>query len=753
MCRPLPLCPHVGVRAAVAAIAVVVAAGCPGRDDLDGRRRPIPGLEGGGSAYELDLGAAAPVFDLYDNRAAAISYTDGALVIEAGTADMAKYISGGYGNPWHLQATDSGRRAALVYGQAGSMSVPADGAGDGIEPGPGGGVTISLFARAAQPDQLVSVFVDERRVGDIAMPTTEWQRYAVEVPADIWPKTAPAGEHGVRLYFRHTGELDGRRSAAAIARVRIGRPGPVEQAPYRAGPVVRAGARLDALQVTGPARLSYYLTVPDASAALVFAHARPDAGETALAVRVARSGQGVQERWQGRAGPNWQPARIELGDLAGEVVRIDLVSAGPADWGRPRLVAPAPAAAPSPDRPAVDHIIMWVVSALRADRVDAGRVPTPGFARLAARGLRFENAVSAAPSPAPAHVALLSGRHPASDELPAEVDTVAERLTAAGYATTLISGNGFVNDERGFARGFAVYDNPMRRRHPFHARVLWQRARQVLKRRAGGRSFTVVVTVEPHLPYMPSPESLAAEWTGGPVRFEPVDTIALAEAVAAGRERLSSDERDYVRALYDGEVRDADAAFAAMLDDLVELGLADRTAVVLVGDHGEELWERGGFGHGSHLHQEVLRVPLILAWTGVSPGTRADPVSLVDLVPTVLDLAGTPADPLLPGRSLLAPPGPDDLLPAPVFSHLPGRARAVIAGSYKLVVPLRGRPALYDLGADPGERQDLAGQRPLVERYLHNLFGLGVAYQDVWSRRRWGHPGNLRAAFSADHGL
>jgi arylsulfatase A-like enzyme len=339
--------------------------------------------------------------------------------------------------------------------------------------------------------------------------------------------------------------------------------------------------------------------------------------------------------------------------------------------------------------------------------------------------------------------------------MPGDVATVAERLSGGGFITALISGNGFINDEVGFARGFSVYENPMRRRHPFHARVLWQRARRLLQRHADGRTFLYIVTVEPHLPYRPSPESLAAEWDRGPARFEPTDTIALAESVAAGAATLTPEEQTYVEALYDATVRDADAAFAAMLADLEQLGVADRTAVILVSDHGEELWERGGFGHGRHLHQEVLRVPLLIGLPHGASGTgrtvdRA--VTLLDLFPTVLALAGLPVDPQAQGESLLEPASEPELA-RPLFAHLPGQGRSVELAGYKLIVPVQGSQRLYDLDADPGEQRDRFDELPLVARYLRNVFGIGVAYEPVWSRKRWGHPGNVRAAFAADHGL
>lgn len=795
--------------------ALLLAAGCQGRDDLDGSRRPVAGLPPPGQTYAVALGNARPVFDLFDNRAAAVVHADGALVIECGTADMVKYVEGAYRSPWHLHARDQGERTALIAGLAGELYLPIDADPGGVGTGAGaGGLTISLWARPTKAKQLVSVFLNERRLGDIAMPETRWQGHRIQVPAGI----ARPGENKLRFYFRHTADLDGVRTAAAIARVRVGAPGAADAmaAPALvAGPVTREGGRLDALQVARPSRLSFYLAVPAEAPALVFAHAAPapaaagapasgaasgaasgpasapasapasgsapstspspsaaTSPSTSLAVHVATTQATATRVWQAQAGAAWADARIDLAAYAGQIVRIDLVSDGPADWGRPQIVVgasspgappPAPGAgSPQAAAPAAtgapataSHIIVWVVSALRADRVFGAAVPTPGFTALAERGLGFLHAITAAPVPGAAHVAMLTGRYPRGSEMPGDIATLAERLSQSGFITALISGNGFINDEVGFARGFSVYENPMRRRHPFHARVLWQRARRQLQRHADGRTFLYIVTVEPHLPYRPSPESLAAEWDRGPMRFEPTDTIALAESVAAGAATLTPEEQTYVEALYDATVRDADAAFAAMLADLEQLGVADRTAVILVSDHGEELWERGGFGHGRHLHQEVLRVPLVVATPRGASGTgrtvdRA--VTLLDVFPTVLSLAGLPVDPQAQGESLLEPASEPELA-RPLFANLPGQARSLELAGYKLVVPMQGPQQLYALDADPGEQRDRFAELPLVARYLRNVFGIGVAYEQVWSRKRWGHPGNVRAAFAADHGL
>lgn len=728
-------------------MTLLAGVACRGRDDLDGSRRPIPGLGETAREYHLDRHGLRLAYDFYDNRAAAGIHVGGRLRIDAGSVEFVKYIDGGYRTRWHLGVEVDGRRAALIDGLGGELAFPLDHDPDGIARARDGSLPIEIEARAAKPHQLVSVFLNEVRLGDIAMPTTEWKRYSIPAPAE----TIREGENRLRFYFRYAGDLAGQRSAAAIATLSIG--SGTGQAGMTAEAAIHGDQRMAALHVPGASRLSYYLPVPARGAQLLLA----TAGVGPLSIQVAGQGSGGATRvWEGAGSEKWKPARVDLGDFAGEVVRIDLVSGGVADWGRPQLgAAPAepPAGASAGVRPA-DHVIVWVVAALRYDRFAAEKPPA-GFSQLVERGIRFTHASSAAPMPGPAHVALMTGRYPRGGHIPPTARTLAERFRDAGYSTALISGNGFVNDEAGFARGFDTYINPMRLRNPFGAHILWQKARRVLQNHRDGHAFVYVATVEPHLPYTPSHDSVAREWRDRPMRFSPAETAQLSEAVRSGKERLTQEERDYITALYDAEVRDSAAAFAEMLDDLDQMGLRDRTAIILVGDHGEELFERGNFGHGDSLYQEVLHVPLVVAPPGMAGPQVVDrAVELVDVYPTALALAGIPVNPSCQGRSLLGGDGDDEgPLPEPVQSHLPGWGRSLRLGRYQLIVPLRGGYQLYDLVADPAERNNLAGKSPLVERYLRDVFGIAVAFQSPWSRQRWGTALDTKAAFAADHGL
>jgi choline-sulfatase len=721
--------------------------GCSGRDDLDGRRVPVPGLPKRGPAYALDYGARTVAYDLHNNRAAAAVFLDGALHIDCGTADFAKYAEGAYRSPWHLGQRVDGVRAALVDGLAGELYFPLDDAPGGVQRDRQGGISIWLLARAARPNQLVSVFVNEHALRDIAMPGPDWDWHGIKVPAGLLIR----GENKLRFYFRHAGEIVGVRTASAVARIVVGGAAPpAADARLLSEEISLPTGHLAALSAPRPSRLSYYLALPARQPALAFAAA--STGRSAI--RVQLNGEVL---WEGAAAEDWQTKVIELGGFGGQLVRLDLLADGPVHWGRPSILEEGAAQTASPAAPATlaDHVIVWTVSSLRADRVDNPEVPTPNFSRLAGEGIYFRRAVAAAPAPGPAHVAFMTGRYASSDVVPAGASTLGERFRAAGYTTVLVSGNGFVNDEVGFARGFNHYMNPMRRRRPHSARVLWQLARRSLTEHKDSRTLLYIATSEPHLPYTPSERARRNLWKGPSPGIDPAHSAVVSSNVRNGKRSVGAEQRAYLRALYDAEVQDADRAFGNMLNDLKKLGIADRTAVVLVGDHGEELWERGNLGHGASLYREVLEVPLIIWFPRGLPARVVDePVEAADVYPSVLELAGIAPNAEAQGLSLLPLARGADRAHAVALANLPGRARAVVAGRYKLIVPRAGPHELYDLTDDPGELSNQMGSLPVVERFLRTVFGLRVAYENAWQRRRWGAPnGALLPAFAEDHGI
>ncbi|MGH7337617.1 MAG: sulfatase, partial [Myxococcota bacterium] len=402
----------------------------------------------------------------------------------------------------------------------------------------------------------------------------------------------------------------------------------------------------------------------------------------------------------------------------------DLSSAPPA----PPPADPPPAAVAQPP-----NILVYLIDTLRADHLGCYGYPkptSPAIDAFAERAVRFREARANASWTRPAVATILTGLYPIThqtqrtqDRLSDRFVTVAERLSAAGWQTAMVTTNANVARKFGFGQGFDHFDYfAERMRGPeTHVRssVAQRAALDWLDRRDPSRPFFVFVhTADPHDPYTPAPEfrrRFAADVEdrriGSRTSMAQLESLPEAQASAQRRALIS---------LYDGEVAQNDESFGKLLAELARRGLDRTTAVLLTSDHGEEFFEHGGWKHGQTLYEEQLRIPLVLSLPGGrGAGTVvADPVEQIDLAPTLLDLARLPIPRELPGRSLVphvdgrSPARPGHVFYAWLETH--GRALAAATRSdWKLIEnraardPLVKAPfELYSLGSDAEERHD-----------------------------------------------
>jgi arylsulfatase A-like enzyme len=361
------------------------------------------------------------------------------------------------------------------------------------------------------------------------------------------------------------------------------------------------------------------------------------------------------------------------------------------------------------------RVVLWIsYDTLRADHLGAWGYARPTSPRLDAR-LRefvvFDQAISTSSWTLPALASQMTGRYPTAHgavhpraALSPGVRTVFEALAEAGFMVLGVTANVYVSTEYGLARGFDALWYTQGR-----ALGVGILARRALLERGRGDVALFLHYMDPHSPYAP-PAPFDRRF--GSAYDGPVDGRNYAD-----RGPLSRAEMDHVQALYDGEIAYADEEAEALLRDLAREGLMENAVVVVSADHGEEFQEHGSWHHGGTLYREVVHVPLAMRVLGI-PGRRVpDPVSLVDLAPTVLDAVGVPPPATFMGRSLLprlrGRPAPPD----PIFaeteltatrSHLVSlrdgpRAFFLSLGASE---PPEGTAALYDLASDPAERID-----------------------------------------------
>lgn len=423
-----------------------------------------------------------------------------------------------------------------------------------------------------------------------------------------------------------------------------------------------------------------------------------------------------------------------------------------ATWTALVALALGTACGPPGEAPRPRNAILVVIDTLRADRMSvygAERVTTPALERLATERTVFEQAVTNATWTLPAMAGLLAGRYVDGRVLDARLRTsLVERLEAAGFATAAFTGGGFVSRRYGFERGFETfreeaYANPLgneraRARRDEHdprdeIGTTFARAARWLAEHGREPFFLLMHTYEPHTPYLRDTYAESLDPGGLPPRFG----VVAAAFAKRGEMALDEGRLRYIRALYDGGVRESDRQVGRLLDRLERLGLADDTLVLVTSDHGDDLGDRSPpapGNHGHNLFDEQALVPLIvrdptLPTTVSRVGAQ---VRTIDIVPTILDRLGVDPGPGVTGRSLAPLMTGAEQKGRPAWMRSirnTGSESIAIAGlrtrDRKLVVDASaaepGEPpriALFDLEADPGERHDLSRDRPAELRAL-----------------------------------
>jgi arylsulfatase A-like enzyme/tetratricopeptide (TPR) repeat protein len=363
------------------------------------------------------------------------------------------------------------------------------------------------------------------------------------------------------------------------------------------------------------------------------------------------------------------------------------------------------------------NIVLVTLDTTRADHLGCyGYAPatTPNIDALARGGVLFTQAASVAPLTLPAHSSIMTGMYPThhgvrvngATALGQSQTTLAEVLSARGYATGAFVG-AFVLDGRwGLNQGFSVYDDAFDLEKYKHLDLagVQRPADQVMDAALawldGHKHDPFLAWIhlyDPHSPYEP-PEPFRSQHGGRGL---------------AG--------------LYDGEIAFADAQVGRLVSWLRTNALDERTVMVVMGDHGEGLGSHGEGTHGYFVYDYATRVPFLV----VTPfaelrGIRVDSqVSSVDVFPTVLGLCGIGGGPRVQGRSLL-PAMLHRRSPAETYAYAEsmtpnlqfgwGALHSLRSTRYKLIQAPRAE--LYDLLADPGEETNVFDRNPDVARRM-----------------------------------
>ena len=359
------------------------------------------------------------------------------------------------------------------------------------------------------------------------------------------------------------------------------------------------------------------------------------------------------------------------------------------------------------------NLIVYVSDALRTDHVGcygARRVHTPTIDELAGEGVRFDQAIAAAPWTCPSTTSMITGLYPHHHgylhwdaRLDPGLPTLFSVAAAHGYAT-----GSFVFDESYLFKGFPDA-NVAGTSETLDGVVAW------LREHRDERFVLWFHSWATHMPY----DVLHAERK---------EWLAAKQAIMSGIQSDSASALEELRESYARAVeRSSEHLLAGFLGELDALGLRETTALAFVSDHGESWGERfadkqavrGTYHmHGATLYDEIVEVPLILAAPGlVEPGVVTAQVSLVDLAPTLLDLAGAPLEGV-DGSSLLP----------------------LVAGAEQ------GDRTAWIVGTDAGRVSQLALREPPWKLTVHVESGEEEAYRlDVDPRERRSAPDDVPA--------
>ncbi len=522
-------------------------------------------------------------------------------------------------------------------------------------------------------------------------------------------------------------------------------------------------------------------------------------------------------------GEAWRQRSVDLGRWSGREVTLAL-AASAADESAPGVAfwaSPTVSSAPADPRPARERpdVIFYVIDGASARYMSVygyERPTTPNLERLAAEGVVFEHAYSNATWTMPStasfmtslHHSVLGGLRDDANPVPPNVKTMAEHFHGAGFHTGVYTFNPNAGSRSGLDRGVDVFRDFGKRGAPFDpieaisSKILHE---QFWAWRAAypGPYWVHFQTTDVHPPHHPpSPfagrlvpaersEALAEQMRS--FRFPFRHTSASVHEHWQGQlQEHDVDPQVFYRTMQDSHdeaMMHQDQRLGELVERLKERGEWEHTLLVIGADHGHPAASYPRFGRGlldpqppawegALLGDFESHVPLIFVWPGrIAGGRRIDaPVSMIDVLPTVLELAGLPPAAVAQGHSL-APVllGEDDWTPPPVVfdefrvlddgslignlevrdgrwgqsleirtaeaatppTH--GRHPAPAGGRWSaLEFPEVSRFLLYDLEADPLALEDVADEHPEVA---------AEAQRRLW--RIWERHRQLAASFEA----
>jgi arylsulfatase A-like enzyme len=377
----------------------------------------------------------------------------------------------------------------------------------------------------------------------------------------------------------------------------------------------------------------------------------------------------------------WEDADVDLSAYGGRNVKLTFATgtenAGAvALWANPLLTTKAPK-----NRP---NVLIYLIDTERADHTSLygyARGTTPFLKKLGDRALVFEDCQVQAPRTKQSTASLMTSLYSYThgiihnyDTIPKGSTTLAQQLRAAGYVTASVVANPFAGRITGLDRGFDYLEEwavVQRYRTDAHDRATDSEAVNKvvfpwLEQHRDEPFFLYAHATDPHAPYRP-PDGFEEKFAnpketpefdrnyknlGGKNPYAGGTVVSRAGCKQAGVNPDHFIHQAIDR--YDGEILHNDWSLEQLVDKLKQLGILDNTLIVVISDHGEEFWEHGWTSHGHSLYQELTHGVFLMWNPKLIPAPRrvSEPVQLIDVAPTVLDLVDLKVPDLMQGQSL-----------------------------------------------------------------------------------------------------
>ncbi len=390
------------------------------------------------------------------------------------------------------------------------------------------------------------------------------------------------------------------------------------------------------------------------------------------------------------------------------------------------------------------NVILISLDALRRDYLgiyNGKKDFTPNIDKFAEDSVIFENAYSQAPWTIPSHLSILSGLNPTSHgtnllsaKVPSFVKILPQLLREKGFLTFAYTGGGLVSANFGFSKGFNQYKEWDGSELPDSSKPIFERADKFISSNHGKDFFLFLHTYQAHEP-LESPEEIRKiVLKGKKILWEGISINKLLGGGKGTYKPLKEEEIESIKILLRAESRTIDEhLIKPLVKKLKEEGIYDQTMIIITSDHGDELYDHGGWQHAHTLYNELIRVPLIIKFPYQKfMGKRiSQNVRLIDIAPTVLDVLGfNPSEFRMDGKSLIPVIKGKEKEERKCFSeiyydlekpHIPQRI-SLVYGDCKLIVnqitqgwqkfltyppPPQYPFELYNLKNDPDEKNNL----------------------------------------------